>query len=161
MNRITATALGVCLAASLAIAAPQDTATDLVSRYYAATTEAAEAANWQDWHPKATHHIEIKTGTKDGDFAFSYAMSDWDNLSDWTQDPELMEAMKGYEESSRSDPDLTITTKNAETIVTAQSKVSYVWDGYNGKMTQIDRFTLTTVAGRAVIRDLKTLYDYR
>lgn len=160
MKRITATAIGVVLAAGLAIASPQSTATDLVQRYYATTTEADLAATWNDWHPDATHHIEVKTGMKDGDFAFSYAMSDWENLPDWTEDPEIMEAMKGYEETSRSDPDLTISTNGSDTIVTAQSKVGYVWDGYKGKMSQTDRFTITKVAGRAVIRDLKTLYDY-
>ena len=161
MKRITATAFGVVLAAGLAIAAPQDTATDLVNRYFDATTEAAIAATWKDWHPDASHHIEVKTGMKDGDFAFSYAMSDWENLPDWMEDPEVVEAMQGYEETSRSDPKLTISSEGVETIVTAQSTVRYVWDGYKGKMTQIDRFTITTVAGRAVIRDLKTVYDYR
>ncbi|MEP2715797.1 hypothetical protein [Pseudophaeobacter sp.] len=161
MKRITATAIGIVLAAGLAIASPQSTATDLVTRYYATTSEADLAATWGDWHPGATHHIEIKTGIKDGDFAFSYAMFDWENLPDWTAEPEIMEAMKGYEETGRSDPNLTISAEGTDTIVTAQSKVAYVWDGYKGAMTQTDRFTIATTAGRAVIRDLTTLYDYR
>jgi hypothetical protein len=161
MNRFTATAIGIVLAAGLAIAAPQDTATDLVNRYYASATEADLLGTWKDWHPDAVHSIEVKTGMKDGDFSFSYAMADWENLPDWMEDPEIKEDMKGYDEISRTEPDLTISTEGTETIVTAVSKVSYVWDSYKGQMSHTDRFTIVTVAGRTVIRDLTTLYDYR
>lgn len=161
MKRITATAMGIALAASLSIAAPQDTATELVNRYFSATTEAALAATWKDWHPDATHHIKVITGFKNGDFEFSYPMSDWEKLPNWMEDPEVMKAMQGYEEISHSEPDLTISSKGAEITVTAQSKVNYVWDGYKGKMTQTDRFTIITTAGRTVIRNLNTVYDYR
>ncbi|WP_171021755.1 hypothetical protein [Parasedimentitalea maritima] len=40
MKRITATAIGLILAAGLVLATPSDTANDLVNRYHSATTEA-------------------------------------------------------------------------------------------------------------------------
>lgn len=160
MKRITATAVGMILATGLAIAAPKDTPTDLVQRYYSVQTTDL-AASWRDWHPDALHRIEIKTGDPNSDIAFGYHVSDWEDQLGWTEDPALSEALEGYEETHRSAPELTASTSGNDTIVTAQSRVEYIWDGHTGTMTQTDKFHIATVAGNALIRNLTTVYDYR
>lgn len=159
MTRLTATALGTLLAAGLAFAAPSSTPQDLVSRYYAAGEDGAAGA--QDWHPEAVHSITVKTGTGDPDWQLSYPLSDWETLPDWTEDPELQEAMQGYRETSRSAPSMTASTDGQVTVVTAKTQVGYQWGSYQGTMTQTDRFEIVTLAGKPLIHALATVYDYR
>ncbi|WP_406644632.1 hypothetical protein QEZ52_12215 [Aliisedimentitalea scapharcae] len=159
MKRVTATAIGTLLAAGLAIAAPRDAPEDLVKRHYSATWESA--ANWQDWHPEATHSIAVQMGAGAPDWEFSYAVSEWESLPDWTADPKFMEAMQGYEETGRSEATLTVSAEGSTRVITAQTQVNYVWGTYQGVMTQTDRFDIVTHAGQSVIRSLSSTYDYR
>ncbi|WP_299428717.1 hypothetical protein [uncultured Shimia sp.] len=161
MNRITATAIGMVLAAGLAVAAPSNSATDLVARYYAATTEADQVANWRDWHPEASHHIDVFTGLPGQDFSFSYALSDWENLPDWQSSPELQTALEGYAETDRSAREQTVALDGATTVVTSTAKVAYTWDGYSGTMKETDRFEIIPFLGRNLIRKVTTTYDFR
>ncbi|KIC35608.1 hypothetical protein [Leisingera sp. ANG-M7] len=159
MKRVTATAIGTFLAAGLAIAAPRGTPEDLVKRHYSAIS--VPAAHWHDWHPEATHSIIVQLGTGAPDWKFSYSLSEWEVQPNWTEDPRLMEAMQGYKETGRSEAVLEVTPEGSASVITARTQVSYVWGKYDGVMTQTDRFDITTLAGRPLIRSLTSTYDYR
>jgi len=161
MKRITATAIGLVLAAGLAYATPTGKAEDLVDRYHTATTEAGISANWRDWHPDASHQVHVLTGLAGQDFSFSYAISEWETLPDWQNNPEVVEAMEGYSEVGRSERQQTLETQEGMAVITTTVKIQYDWDGYKGTMTETDRFEITTLAGRSVIRRLTSTYDYR
>lgn len=161
MKRITATAIGLLLAAGLALAAPKSEPMDLAHRYFAATDEAGLANTWQDWHPDAVHAITIKYGMGQPDDQFSYKMADWETTPDWTDDPDYADAMRGYTETFRKDPSFRTKQAPDGTVVTATTWVSYLWRGYLGQMKQTDRFLIVNHLGAPVIRSLTTTIDYR
>ena len=161
MKRVTATAIGILFAAGLAFAAPKATPKDLVNRYYAAGSGTGEATSWQDWHPDAVHNIIVQTRMEEQDWNYSYRISDWETLPDWTENPEFRDAMQGYEETSRSAPKVTVAADEEATVATAKTQVSYIWENHKGVMAQTDRFEIVTLAGQSLIRSLTTTYDYR
>lgn len=161
MKRITATAIGIALAAGLAFAAPTDTPEELVDRVLAASSQQELASTWKSWHPEAEHSVKVRIGLGQPDWDFSYRLSDWENLPNWMDDPQVKEAMQGYKETARSAPETQLSTEGDKTIVTAKTRVDYEWDDFKGRMTQTDRYEFVKVLGRPVIRSLSTVYDYR
>ncbi|WP_299888106.1 hypothetical protein [uncultured Ruegeria sp.] len=161
MKRIFATLIGTILATGLVLASPSDEPKDLVARYLGASDEAAIAATWKDWHPKAVHSVTIKFGLGYPDEQFSYPVADWEMLSDWSQDPELADAMQGYKETQRDAPTITSEITEGGTRVTATTRVGYIWGDATGTMVQTDRFFIISQAGRLAIRSLDTTFDYR
>ncbi|OBY26679.1 hypothetical protein [Leisingera sp. JC1] len=159
MKSVTATAIGTFLSAGLAIAAPRDTPENLVKRQYSAIS--VPAAHLQDWHPEATHSVFVQMGAGAPAWKFSYSLSEWEVQPDWTEDPRLMEAMHGYKETGRSEAVLEVTAEGNASVITARTQVNYVWGTFDGVMTQTDRFDITTLAGRHLIRSLTSKYDYR
>ncbi|TLP58523.1 hypothetical protein FEE96_19015 [Parasedimentitalea maritima] len=69
--------------------------------------------------------------------------------------------MQGYEETGRTSRELSLSQQGGLTIIMTTAKVAYEWDGFKGDMTEMDRFEITTVAGRAVIQKLTSTFDYR
>ncbi|WP_170763097.1 hypothetical protein [Ruegeria lacuscaerulensis] len=161
MTRIIATAIGVVLAAGLAIAAPTDNPEDLVNRVLAANSEQELAATWKSWHPDAVHTIKMQIGMGQPDWDLTYRLADWENQPNWMDDSQVKEAMIGYKELSRSEPKITVKTENGKTLITAKTSVDYEWADQKGRMAQTDRFEITKLLGRPVIRSLSTVYDYR
>ncbi|WP_424941227.1 hypothetical protein [Aliiroseovarius sp. S253] len=161
MKRITATAIGLVLAAGLALAAPKSEPMDLAQRYFAANDEAGLANSWQDWHPEAEHSITIKYGMGEPDDQFNYKTADWETTPDWGDDPEYAETMRGYTETFRKDPSFRTEETDEGTVITATTWVSYLWQRYRGQMKQTDRFLIVSHLGTPVIRSLTTTIDYR
>ncbi len=161
MKRITATAIGIVLAAGLAFAAPTDTPEELVDRVLAASTGQEMAATWKSWHPEAEHTVRVRIGPGQPDWDFSYRLSDWKNLPNWMDDPQVKEAMQGYKETARSAPETKVSIEEDKTIVTATTHVDYEWGASKDRMTQTDRFEIVKVLGHPVIRSLSTVFDYQ
>lgn len=161
MKRVIAFAAGLTVSAGIAMAEPQNDAKDMVNRYYAANDEASILAEWQDWHPEATHTVTIKYGMGQPDDTFSYALSDLEKLPALSEIPEVAEAMKGYSETTRSEPNITVETEGDITTVTSVVNVDYVWDSYKGKSVETDVFKIEPLEGGQVIRSLSTTLDYQ
>ncbi|WP_298849192.1 hypothetical protein [uncultured Ruegeria sp.] len=161
MKRIFATFIGTILATGLVLASPSDEPKDLAARYLNATEEAAIAATWKDWHPKAVHTVTIKFGLGQPDEKFSYPVADWETLPDWHQDPTLADAMQGYSETRREAPRISSEFTDGGTRVIAKTRVDYIWDDTTGTMNQTDSFFIVPQAGRLAIRALDTTFDYR
>lgn len=161
MKRLFATLIGTVLAAGLAFANPASSPEDLATRYFAADDEAGIAASWKDWHPEAVHTVTIRYGLGTPDDQFSYSMADWESSVGSAQDPALVEAMRGYEETARTAPELSTKQSGDGIVVTAVTRVDYTWHSHAGQMTQTDRFTMDRQLGSLVIRGLETTYDYR
>ncbi|WP_050604436.1 hypothetical protein [Ruegeria sp. 6PALISEP08] len=161
MKRIFATLIGTILATGLVLASPSDEPEDLAERYLNATDEAAIAATWKDWHPKAVHTVTIKFGLGQPDETFSYPVADWETLPDWHQDPTVVDAKQGYRETRRNAPTIASETTEGGTRVTATTRVEYIWGGTTGTLNQTDEFLIVSQAGRMTIRALDTTLDYR
>ncbi|WP_037311435.1 hypothetical protein [Ruegeria halocynthiae] len=161
MKPVQATLIGVVFAAALALTAQADSPEEIATRVVQAQNEQALAATWDDWHPAAEHKVTIKYGLGQKDDVFAYMVADYANLPDPTNDPQLSEALKGYEETGRSDPKITSKTTDGVLHLTAETRVAYTWQGYNGTMLQTDRFVFETQLGKPVIRSLDTTIDYR
>lgn len=73
----------------------------------------------------------------------------------------MADIMKGYIETSRSEPKITSQDDNDGIEITAQVQVGYSWDGMKGTMKQTEIFHLVPQFQGFVIKALDTTYDYR
>jgi len=157
MKPVQASLIGVALASALVLTAHADAPEEIAARIVQAQDQDALLASWEDWHPEAEHQIIIKYGMGQKDDVFSYRVAD-DFGAD---DAALAEALEGYTETGRSEPEISSRTEDGIPTVTAVTQVAYDWQGYAGKMRQTDTFVFTPYLGGMAVRTLTTTYDYR
>ena len=157
MKPVQATLIGVLVASALVLTAHADSPEDIAAQIVQAQDEQSLLATRSDWHPDAEHRIIIKYGLGQKDDVFSYRVADDADFDD----PEIAKAFGGYQETGRSDPEISTRVEDGVSHVTAVSQVDYDWRGYRGRMLQTDEFVFASYLGGTVIRSLTTTYDYR
>ncbi|MES0825413.1 hypothetical protein [Ruegeria sp. SCP11] len=157
MKPVQATFAGVLLASVLVLTAHADAPEDVAARIVQAQDEQSLLATWTDWHPDAEHRIIIKYGFGQKDDVFSYRVAD----DTGSEESELAEALQGYTETKRTEPEIASRIEQGISHVTAVTHVDYNWKGYQGRMLQTDEFVFEPYLGGTAIRSLTTTYDYR